>query len=136
MQAALSAHHLAARLAPLLACVPARSTALVAPPQRLAHPPPPPPRAAAGDAWLWSRDGSAYHAAAAHFAHLLAERCWGLTPAGFTAYGSGGLAPMKAVAQRAPEAGGGWGDAGLQRQGSFSSVGQLAHSYCAHHADA
>ncbi|PSC74147.1 hypothetical protein C2E20_2793 [Micractinium conductrix] len=74
-----------------------------------------------GDAWLWSRDGSAYHAAAAHFAHLLAERCWGLTPAGFTAYGSGGLAPMKAVAQRAPEAGGGWGDAGLQRQGSFSS---------------
>jgi hypothetical protein len=35
-----------------------------------------------GEAWLFSRDGRSYRAAAAHFAHLLVERNWGLTPAG------------------------------------------------------
>ncbi len=36
----------------------------------------------AGESWLFSRDGRSYRAAAAHFAHLLVERNWGLTPAG------------------------------------------------------
>lgn len=43
---------------------------------------PPPLLLPAGEAWLFSRDGRAYCSGAAHFAHLLHERCWGLTPAG------------------------------------------------------
>jgi hypothetical protein len=71
------------------------------------------PSPAAGEAWLWSRDGSSYASAAAHFAHLLNERCWGLTPAGS---GFAGLAAMHAE-QHAP-----FWPHGLAR--TTSSVGQ------------
>ncbi|EFN59827.1 expressed protein [Chlorella variabilis] len=68
-----------------------------------------------GEAWLWSRDGSSYMAAAAHFAHLLHERCWGLTPAG-SGFCSGPLAISPRDQAPAPQ--------GLVRMGSMSSVGQ------------
>ncbi|KAL4855063.1 hypothetical protein ACK3TF_004290 [Chlorella vulgaris] len=73
-----------------------------------------------GEAWLWSRDGSSYRAAAAHLAHLLHERCWGLTPAG-NGFGSATLqmSPRRIQELAAP-------CQGLVRQGSMSSVGQPA----------
>jgi hypothetical protein len=64
---------------------------------------------------VWSRDGESYRAAAAHFAHLLHERCWGLTPAG-SGFGSGPI-NLSPRGEPAPPL-------GLHRQGSLSSVGQ------------
>ncbi|KAL4436126.1 hypothetical protein ABPG77_005574 [Micractinium sp. CCAP 211/92] len=78
-----------------------------------------------GEAWVWSRDGSSYRAAAAHFAHLLVERCWGLTPAGS---GFGTAAPH---AEAGAPGGGLWGAAALVRMGSMSSVGHFANSLAA-----
>ena len=93
---------------------PAPPWLLPPPPPRL-PPPSSPPLPAAGEAWLWSRDGSSYMAAAAHFAHLLHERCWGLTPAG-SGFCSGPLAISPRDQAPAPQ--------GLVRMGSMSSVGQ------------
>lgn len=74
-----------------------------------------------GEAFLFSRDGSSYCAAAAHFAHCLVERCWGLTPAGsgFAHSPGGEAAPAQPL----------WQPQGLARMGSMSSVGQRANSY-------
>ena len=98
-----------------------------------------PPFPPAGEAWLFSRDGSGYRAAAAHFAHLLHERCWGLTPAGS---GFDRLAPLPqhhhSPRGEAALSGGQGGAGGHHHQAaawqaclaqtcSVSSVGQRGH---------
>lgn len=63
---------------------------------------PPPLSFCAGESWLFSREGRSYRAAAAHFAHLLVERNWGLTPAG-SGFERLALAAFEAGAPAAPQ---------------------------------
>lgn len=81
-----------------------------------------------GEAWLFSRDGRSYRAAAAHYAHLLMERNWGLTPAGsgFERLALAHFEAAQAAAAPQQHAAPHWRQC-LAHTCSVSSVGQQGH---------